>query len=82
MGNALGEPERGVHAPTLAGTAVVDYAMTLVLALTTTRLTGVPLPLTTAACMLLGVLAHAAFNVNTRTARWLRGLGSPRAPKT
>jgi hypothetical protein len=73
MGNALGEPESGVHAPTLAGTAIVDYAMTLVLALATTKLTGVPLPLTTAACMLLGVLAHAVFKVDTRAARWLRG---------
>ena len=74
MGNALGQPEQGVHAPTLAGTAIVDYALTLVLALATTKATGVPLPLTTAGCMLLGVLVHAAFKVDTRTARWLRRL--------
>ena len=54
-------------------TAIVDYAMTLVLALAATKLTGVPLPLSTAACMLLGVLAHAVFKVDTRAARWLRG---------
>ena len=68
MGASLGVAEQGVHAPSVAGTAVVDYVRTLVLALGTTKATGVPLPLTTAACMVLGVVVHAAFKVDTRTA--------------
>jgi hypothetical protein len=40
---------------------IVDYATTLVLAIATTKVTGMPLPLTTAACMLLSALVHAAF---------------------
>jgi hypothetical protein len=67
MGASLGMAEQGV-----AGTAVVDYVLTLVLALATTKVTGVPLPLSTAACMVLGVVVHAAFKVDTRTARWIR----------
>jgi hypothetical protein len=43
---------------------IVDYATTLVLAIATTKVTGVPLPLTTAACMLLGALVHAAFRAS------------------
>ena len=69
MGNALGAPEQGVHAPSAA---VADYVRTLVLSIATTKATGVPLPLSTAACMVLGVVVHAAFKVDTRTARWIR----------
>jgi hypothetical protein len=64
MGNALGAPE---HAPSAA---VADYVRTLVLSIATTKLTGAPLPLSTAGCMLLGALAHAA--LDARAARWLR----------
>jgi hypothetical protein len=67
MGNAVGAPEQSAHAPSAA---VVDYVRTLVLSIATTKLTGVPLPLSTAGCMLLGALAHAA--LDTRAARWLR----------
>lgn len=80
MGAALGVAEQGVHAPSVAGTAVVDYVLTLLLALATTKATGVPLPLTTATWMVLGVVVHAAFKVETRTGRWLRALVAPAPP--
>ncbi len=63
----------GIHKCSFLDTAVLDYVLTLALAAVVTRLTGIPLVLTTAACMLVSVAAHAAFGVDTRTMRWLRG---------
>jgi hypothetical protein len=68
----MGTIGEGVHKLTFAGTAVVDYVATLALAVCVTLATRVPLVLTTAACMLLSVVAHAAFGVDTRAMRWLR----------
>ena len=66
------EPERGVHALSLYGTALFDYALTIAAAVLATASTGVPLVLTTVAMMLLSLAAHAAFGVETRTIRWIR----------
>ena len=64
--------EEGIHRPSLVDTAVVDYALTIALAVVVTRYTKIPLVLTTIACMLLAIGVHAAFRVDTRTMRWLR----------
>jgi hypothetical protein len=77
LSKIFGEAEKGVHAHTFLGTAIVDYVMTLALALATTAATGVPVVLTTIAAMVLSVVAHAAFRVDTRTMRWIKAkLGS------
>ena len=68
----FGEPEKGVHAHTFLGTAIVDYVMTLALAMATTALTGIPVVLTTIAAMVLSIVVHAAFRVDTRTLRWIK----------
>ena len=68
----FGEAEKGVHSHTFLGTAIVDYLMTLALAMATTALTGVPIVLTTIAAMVLSVVVHAAFRVDTRTLRWIK----------
>ncbi len=72
LSKIFGEAEKGVHAHTLCGTAIVDYVMTLALAMATTAATGVPVVLTTIAAMVLSVVAHAAFGVDTRTMRWIK----------
>ena len=73
MSKIFGEAEKGVHAHTFLGTAIVDYLMTLALAMATTALTGVPVVLTTIAAMVLSIAVHAAFRVDTRTLRWMKG---------
>jgi hypothetical protein len=68
----MGSIGEGIHAPSVVDTAVVDYAMTLALAVLVTYTTKVPLVLTTIACMLLSIGAHAALGIDTRTMRWIR----------
>ncbi len=68
----MGSIGEGIHAPSFLDTAAVDYTLTLALAVLVTYLTKVPLVLTTIACMLLAIGAHAAFGIDTRTMRWLR----------
>lgn len=68
----FGEAEKGVHAPSFLGTAVVDYALTLALAMFGTAVTGVPVVLTTIAAMAFSLIVHAAFDADTRTMRWIK----------
>lgn len=68
----FGEAEKGVHAHTFLGTAIVDYLLTLALAMATTAMTGVPIVLTTIAAMVLSVVVHAVLGVDTRTLRWIK----------
>jgi hypothetical protein len=72
------EPEKGVHALSLYGTALFDYALTIAAAVLATASTGVPLVLTTIAMLVLSLAAHAAFGIDTRTMRWLRAVSKPR----
>jgi hypothetical protein len=66
------EPEKGVHALSLYGTALFDYALTIAAAVLATAGTGIPLVLTTISMLVLSLAAHAAFGIDTRTMRWLR----------
>jgi hypothetical protein len=68
----FGEAEKGIHAHSFLGTAIVDYVLTLALAMLATATTGTPIVLTTAAAMLLSVAIHAALRVDTRTLRWIK----------
>jgi hypothetical protein len=65
---------KGIHAPSIYGTAIVDYALTIGLAVAITAWTQIPLVITTIACMALSLLAHVLFGIDTRTTRWLRGV--------
>jgi hypothetical protein len=68
----FGEAEKGIHAHSFLGTAVVDYVLTLALAMFGTAVTGVPVVLTTIAAMVLSLIVHAAFDADTRTMRWIK----------
>ncbi len=68
--------EPGTHGPTIVGTSILDYALTIALAIVVTKVTNVPLVLTTSACMMLSVGVHAAFGVDTATVLWIKDLGS------
>ena len=73
LSDVFGTAEQGVHAPSFLGTAVVDYALTLALAMLATAATGVPVVLTTIAAMVLSLVVHAAVGADTRTMRWIDG---------
>jgi hypothetical protein len=67
----FGVPGQGVHALKFKGTSLVDYFLTIVLAFLITAATGWPLVLTTIGALVLGVLLHALFGVNTETVKAL-----------
>jgi hypothetical protein len=61
---------------TIVGTTIIDYALTIALAIVVTKVTNVPLVLTTSACMMLSVGVHAAFGVDTPTVLWIKDMKS------
>jgi len=62
----LGVPGKGVHSTRFLGVALYDYIGTILLAIITTKITKVPLVITTIAWFVLGILLHALFCVPTQ----------------
>jgi len=69
--DVLGEPGKGVHSYRFYGIAIVDYVMTIVLAIVTTMITGVPLTITTIGWFMLSIVLHILFCVDTTTRKWI-----------
>jgi hypothetical protein len=66
----FGSPGEGVHRFRLGGVAVVDYVLTILLALLTSVVSGVPWTLTTVFWILAAMLLHAVFCVDTSVFRY------------
>ena len=69
--NTFGMPGKGVHGIRFAGTALVDYVLTLLVAIITTFITNIPLELTTIGWFIIGVVLHILFGVQTSTMKYL-----------
>jgi divalent metal cation (Fe/Co/Zn/Cd) transporter len=69
--NIFGVPGKGVHAIKFKGTSLFDYFLTIVLAFIVTAITGWPLVLTTIGALILGIILHALFGVNTEAVKSL-----------
>lgn len=67
----LGKPNTGIHSVRFLNTAIIDYILTILLAIFLTWLTDIPLVLTTIFCFLLGILFHVLFGVKTNTTEYL-----------
>lgn len=63
--DSLGKPNIGIHSYRLGGIAIVDYIMTLAVALFTSYLTKIPLNITTVFWLLLAMFLHWLFCVKT-----------------
>jgi hypothetical protein len=70
---ALGIPEEGVHSTRFLGTALFDYVATILGAILLSKVTGIPLVLTTIGLLVLGIVLHMAFCLRTGTEVWLFG---------
>jgi divalent metal cation (Fe/Co/Zn/Cd) transporter len=68
---ALGEPNKGVHSTRLYNTAVIDYIMSIVLAILVTIFTKIPLVLSTIAVLIVGIILHVLFGINTNSVKYL-----------
>ena len=67
----FGKPGIGVHKYKIMGTAIVDYVLTLVLALVWTYFTGFPLVLSTIMMFVIGIVCHILFGVPTDAVKYL-----------
>ena len=67
----LGIPKKGAHSHRFLNTAIVDYILTIILAIIITLLTKIPLVLTTIFSFILGILLHILFGVPTNTTKYL-----------
>ena len=69
--NIFGEAGKGVHSYRFLNTALVDYIVTILLAILLTYLTDIPLVLTTIGLLVLGLILHYLFGVNTNSLKYL-----------
>ena len=69
--NIFGEAGKGVHSYRFLNTALVDYIVTILGAILLTYLTDIPLVLTTIGLLVLGIILHYLFGVNTNSLKYL-----------
>ena len=69
--NIFGEVGKGVHQYKFLNTALVDYVVTILGAILLTYLTDIPLVLTTIGILILGVVCHILFGVETNVTKYL-----------
>lgn len=69
--NLVGEPKTGVHAIRFMNTAIVDYILAILLAIVITYITQIPLVLTTIGVLIIGVITHYIFDIETGTTKLL-----------
>ena len=67
----FGKPGEGVHSLRLGNTAIVDYILTILLAVVTTLATNIPLVLTTIVWLILGIILHFLFGIQTAALTYL-----------
>jgi|APCry1669189768_1035252.scaffolds.fasta_scaffold190535_1 hypothetical protein len=66
----FGVPGTGIHRFRFLDTAIVDYLGTILLAMIVTKLTKVPLVITTIGMFLLGIILHLFVCLHTGTEAW------------
>ena len=69
--NLLGEPNTGVHKYKFLGTSIIDYIITIFIAIFISYITDIPLVLTTIIVFILGIIIHILFGVPTNTTKYL-----------
>jgi len=69
--NIFGEAGKGVHSYRFLNTALVDYLLTILGAILLTYLTDIPLVITTIGLLVLGIILHYLFGVNTNSLKYV-----------
>ena len=69
--NILGKPNEGVHSVRLLETPVVDYIMSIFLAMMVTWITDIPLVIATIVVFIVGITFHVIFGISTPSTRYL-----------
>lgn len=67
----LGIPNKGVHKYRFLDTAIIDYIFTILLSIFTTFITNIPLVLTTIFWLIIGIISHLIFGLETNSIKYL-----------
>ena len=67
----FGKPRTGIHSYRFLDTSIVDYIGTILFAIIFTKITKVPLVLSTIIMFILGIILHLIFGVQTNTLTYL-----------
>ena len=67
----FGKPGEGLHKYKIMSTSIVDFILSIMGALLITYFTNIPLVITTIGVLLLGILLHYIFGVNTEVAKYM-----------
>ena len=70
----FGKPRTGVHSYRWKDNAMVDYMLTLVLAMLITYATDIPLVLTTIFAFILGIIVHYLVGIKTNSIAYIENL--------
>ena len=66
----FGLPNTGAHSYRILDTAIIDYILTILLAIFLTHITKIPLVITTIFSFILGIILHILFGVETNTLKY------------
>ena len=67
----FGKPRTGIHSYRFLDTAIVDYIGTIFFAIIFTKITKIPLVLSTIFMFVLSIILHSIFGVQTNTLTYL-----------
>jgi hypothetical protein len=68
--NIFGQPYNGVHSYRLFNLPIIDYIMSIILALLITYITKIPFELIIIIVLLMGVISHYLFCVETNLMKY------------
>ena len=68
----FGKPNTGLHKYKLLDTALVDYILTILLAIVFSYYTKVPLVLSTILWFVIGIVSHMLFGVDTEAIKYFK----------
>ena len=69
--NILGIIGNGIHKYRFLNTAIIDYILTIIISCITTYFSNIPLVLTTIMWLVIGIILHILFGVETNTLKYL-----------
>jgi len=70
--NIFGEPNTGIHSFRFFDMAIFDYIFSILGAILITFLTKIPLVITTILVLVLGIILHMLFGVETQAVKFLK----------
>ena len=71
LGSIFGVVNEGIHKYRFLNTAIIDYILTIIIACITTYFSNIPLVLTTIMWLVIGIILHILFGVETNTLKYL-----------